>query len=221
MSLAQHRVSDLTYKLLIEFEVGGGRPYYESRLKRPTWPGGESGVTIGVGFDCGYNDHRTILNVWTSAGLDEHDAGRLAATAGITGRAAKAAAANLHDITISWDAAWWVFNEITLRRFIELTVTTYPEADKKLTADGFGALVSLVFNRGAGMGEQGKPSWERRKHMRLLKHLIYTGEPGSGLQKKCADVIRAMIPLWQGTDIEEGMRRRREAEAQLMEGTYV
>jgi len=31
--------------------------------------------------------------------------------------------------------------------------------------------------------------------------------------------IRAMIPIWAGTSIEKGMRRRREAEARLAESS--
>jgi peptidoglycan hydrolase-like protein with peptidoglycan-binding domain len=35
-------------------EEVGGRDYYDSSCARPAWPGGDSGVTIGVGYDLGY-----------------------------------------------------------------------------------------------------------------------------------------------------------------------
>ena len=40
--------------LILEFEVGGGENYYNKFLKNPSWPGEQSGVTIGVGYDLGY-----------------------------------------------------------------------------------------------------------------------------------------------------------------------
>src|SRR6266478_1039219 len=35
-------------------EEVGGRDYYDRMCAHPTWPGGDSGVTIGVGYDLGY-----------------------------------------------------------------------------------------------------------------------------------------------------------------------
>ena len=35
-------------------EEVGGRGFYDAQCIRPTWPGGASGVTIGVGYDLGY-----------------------------------------------------------------------------------------------------------------------------------------------------------------------
>src|SRR3981081_336751 len=46
--------SERAYELIIDFEVGG-RSEYERTYQRPEWPQGESGVTIGVGYDLGYN----------------------------------------------------------------------------------------------------------------------------------------------------------------------
>ena len=38
-------------ELILEFEVGGGQEYYEKLLQRRTWPEGESGITIGIGYN--------------------------------------------------------------------------------------------------------------------------------------------------------------------------
>jgi hypothetical protein len=46
--------SDKTLKLLLQYEVGGGKSYYEKYLSKFTWPGGASGPTIAIGVDCGY-----------------------------------------------------------------------------------------------------------------------------------------------------------------------
>ena len=40
--------------LILEYEVGGGKAYYDKYLSRPTWPGGASGMTLAIGVDCGY-----------------------------------------------------------------------------------------------------------------------------------------------------------------------
>ena len=39
--------------LIVEFEISS-EAYYNRRLKRPYWPGGASGITIGIGYDLGY-----------------------------------------------------------------------------------------------------------------------------------------------------------------------
>src|SRR5262245_10068558 len=47
----RNRISDRAYKLIIDLETGG-RAYYESPRginKRPVWPAGQSGVTVGCG----------------------------------------------------------------------------------------------------------------------------------------------------------------------------
>ena len=49
------QISDKAFKLIIKYEVGGGEAYYNKYLKKPSWPGAFSGVTIGVGYDLGYN----------------------------------------------------------------------------------------------------------------------------------------------------------------------
>jgi hypothetical protein len=208
----KHRLSDRALALILEYEIGGSRNYYETHLKHPTWPEGESGVTIMIGYDCGYYSDKVIYDDLTSAGINEHDASRLAATAGITGHAAKRVADSLHDITIQWDEAWWVFNERTLPKYIRETMQAFPGAADKLTEDAFGALVSLVFNRGAGM------AGGRRAQMRNIRDLIAGTMNGPALQMAIAREILKMIPLWEGTSIYNGMKRRREAEAELVDG---
>lgn len=187
--------------LLYEFEVGGGQQYYERFLARPTWPGFASGVTVGVGYDCGYNSASVILQDWRKFG----DRERLAATSGITGSAAKARIAALRNIVISWDLAEDVFEEVTVARFYALCVRTYP-CFGELHPNAQAALLSLTFNRGNSM------AGPRRAEMRNIRELAQ--------EKNYAGIaaqLRAMKRIWRGTDIELGMARRREAEARLVE----
>ncbi|TAF99657.1 MAG: hypothetical protein EAZ45_17175 [Oscillatoriales cyanobacterium] len=77
---------------------------------------------------------------------------------------------------------------------------------EQLPADVQGGLVSLVFNRGTSM--QGN----RRLEMRVVRDLVTKKNVS-----KIAEQIRKMKRIWLGTSIEEGMNRRRDAEADLIE----
>jgi hypothetical protein len=187
--------------LLYEFEVGGGQDYYDRYLARPTWPGFASGVTVGVGYDCGYNSTEVIRQDWRRFAERE----RLAATAGITGSVAKGRIAALRDIVIRWELAEDVFEEVTVARFYALCGRTYPRFEA-LHPNAQAALLSLTFNRGDSM------AGPRRAEMRAIRELT-RAKDYAGI----AAQLRAMKRIWRGTDIEAGMARRREAEARLME----
>ena len=49
--------------LIIQFEVGG-RAYYDKKLQSPIWAGGESGITIGMGYDCGFVSEKQFFQDW-------------------------------------------------------------------------------------------------------------------------------------------------------------
>jgi hypothetical protein len=46
-------VSQKAIDLIVFYEVND-EPTYTRRYTAPTWPGGASGVTIGIGYDIGY-----------------------------------------------------------------------------------------------------------------------------------------------------------------------
>lgn len=196
-------LNDDSLQLIIDFEVGGGEQYYNQRLKAPIWPGAESGVTIGVGYDLGYNSPADIREEW-SPHLDEPVINRLVQCAGKKGQTAKAARNTVKDIVIEWPPALAVFEAVTIPRYTDMTRNAFTGFDD-LDPNCQGALVSLVFNRGASM------AGDRRKEMRAIRDLVpaknYTG---------IAAQFRAMKRLWIGTDIENGMSRRRDAEAALV-----
>ena len=50
---ASLRCSCKSLDALVRFEIGS-RAQYEKLYAQPTWPGGESGVTIGIGYDLGF-----------------------------------------------------------------------------------------------------------------------------------------------------------------------
>jgi hypothetical protein len=187
----------------LEFEIGGGKQYYEKFLERPTWPEGASGVTIGIGYDLGYNSVEVFNKDWQKLGDVEQK--RLSDCCGLKEDAAKQRLASVRDIMISWELAWEVFNVVTVPKFYNFTKEAFPGFDE-LPADVQGGLVSLVFNRGTSM--QGS----RRLEMRVVRDLVTKKNVS-----KIAEQIRKMKRIWLGTTIEEGMNRRRDAEADLIE----
>jgi len=197
-------LNDASMKLILDFEVGGGEQYYNKQgLKHPIWPGAASGVTIGVGYDVGYNSTATIRSDW-GAQLDDATVTRLCSVAGKTGQTAKAALPSVKDIVVPWPAALAVYEAVTIPKFVAQTRTAFPGYDN-LDPNCQGALVSLVFNRGGSM------KGDRRVEMRAIRDLVpqkdYAG---------IAQQLRNMKRLWKGTDIEKGMNRRRDAEADLV-----
>jgi len=202
-------LSKKSLDLILEFEVGGGETYYNKFLKNPAWPGEQSGVTIGVGYDLGYINKTEFTNDWKD--LPQKDFDRLYKVVGIKGITAKDLIRGLKDISIPWDLALKVFNNKTVTKFYNLTRQTFPNFDN-LPEDAKGGLVSLVFNRGNSL------EGDRRREMKLIRDgmkLVSTFD--QKVLTFIANQIRNMKRIWIGGSIEKGMSRRRDAEAKLIE----
>ena len=202
-------LSKKSLDLILEFEVGGGENYYNKFLKNPTWPGEQSGVTIGIGYDLGYVNKTEFTNDWKE--LPQKDFDRLYKVVGIKGIAAKDLIRGLKDISIPWELSLKVFNNKTVTKFYNLTKQTFPNFDN-LPEDAKGGLVSLVFNRGNAL------EGDRRREMKLIRDGM---KLVSNYDQKAltfiANQIRSMKRIWIGGSIEKGMSRRRDAEAKLIE----
>lgn len=206
----KQRISQDAFDLIVSFE-SGGREYYDKFLKRPSWPGGRSGVTIGFGYDLGYEQN--LDRDWGKF-LLEDEIQRLARTYGKTGQRARQALSGVTDISIPWVHAEEVFNECTLPQEIRNTLAAFPGSADKLPADAFGALVSLIFNRGTDI--QGA----RRIEMAQIRLIIESAETPAtqGTLSRIAKQIRSMKRLWHDNPESDGdLVDRREAEAQLVE----
>lgn len=202
-------LNDRSLKLIFDFEVGGGENYYNKFLKNPTWPGEQSGVTIGVGYDIGYVNKAEFANDWKNLQKESFD--RLYKVVGIKGYQAKELAKRLKDIVVPWDMAFNVFINKTVKKFYDLTKDTFPNFDK-LPEDAKGGLVSLVFNRGASL------DGNRRREMKNIKDIMNKTEKfDEKTLRQIAEEIRKMKRIWAGGSIEKGMSRRRDAEADLIE----
>lgn len=189
--------------LIISFE-SGGRPYYEQNARNPHWPGGESGVTIGFGFDLGYTSMHRLNQAW-SGFLTPVVLSRLKRVVGVRGARAQGLLPVLADITVHWPMADRQFRERMLPEWVETTRLLFLDSDK-LPPAAFGALVSLVFNRGPAMGG------ERRSEMRAIQASLRAGHP-----EDVPGHLRAMKRLWPGPETPFNLLGRREAEAALFE----
>eukprot|EP00112_Aurelia_sp_Birch-Aquarium-sp1_P004175 Seg1473.4 transcript_id=Seg1473.4/GoldUCD/mRNA.D3Y31 product="hypothetical protein" protein_id=Seg1473.4/GoldUCD/D3Y31 len=63
--------------------------------RKPHWPGGRSGLTIGRGYDMGKRTKKEIIDDLTKAGVAKETAKKLAESAGLTGKKAKKFLQNL------------------------------------------------------------------------------------------------------------------------------
>ena len=184
-------------RFIIEQETGGEDEYN----KHPEWPGEASGITIGIGYDCGYNDALTVSRDW-SGRVDRIDLARLVAVSGVKGADAHAKLPFIKDMTVPWSAALDVFKNVTVPKFYAQMLRIYPQADA-LEPEQTAALLSLVFNRGASL------SGDRRAEMAGIKEALVKNELG-----KIPDLFRNMKRLWPNT---LGLRLRRDREAELFE----
>jgi GH24 family phage-related lysozyme (muramidase) len=204
-------LSKKSLDLILEFEVGGGENYYNKFLKNPTWPEGQSGVTIGVGYDLGYVNKAEFSEDWKD--LPKEIFERLYKVVGIKGYNAKNLVRGLKDITIPWELALKVFNNKTVTKFWNLTKQTFPNFDN-LPEDAKGGLVSVVFNRGNAL------EGDRRREMKLIRDgMAITTTYDQKALSFIANQIRNMKRIWIGGSIEKGMSRRRDAEANLIENS--
>jgi GH24 family phage-related lysozyme (muramidase) len=167
------------------------------------WPGGESGITIGVGYDLGFVTEEQFEEDW-SPFLTSDEIDRLKDVIGLSGEKARERAGDFRDIKINRADAEQVFKERTLPLYSQRTEDAFPGLDQ-LPANVQGALVSLVFNRGPGM------NGDSRREMRAVRDAVANGD-----LQEIANQIRAMKRIWEGKGLD-GLLKRRDAEADLVE----
>ena len=190
--------------LLLKYEVGGGQNYYEKYLSKFTWPGGASGPTIGIGIDCAYYSENELANIFNF--LKKEEIELIKGAVGKTSEKGREYTKKLRGagISVSWEKALKIFESLTWTKFTKLAEKTFPGLPE-LCPDAYGAIVSLVFNRGTSL------VGEKRLEMRNIKVLIPKKD-----YRKIADEIRHMKRIWRGKNLD-GLIERREAEALLVE----
>jgi len=190
-------IDEAGLNFIIEQETGGQDEYN----RHPEWPGEASGITIGIGYDLGYNSSATISRDWQLE-VQRADLERLVACAGIRGADAQTRLPLVRDIKIDWQSAVDVFESVTVPRFYDMMLNVYPEA-AQLGSNQAAALLSLVFNRGSAL------SGDRRREMQEIQYALKAGTIA-----QVPDLLRSMDRLWPNT---KGLRLRRHREADLFE----
>ena len=199
---------DAINKAIMAFEVSwspqSGFAVYNRKFRKPVVPdpdNSDSGVTIGIGYDCGHVSANKIKMDWQSV-LPLHMVTALTSVAGLKKRTAFNNLSLVSGVDVPIEAALLVFFNTTIHDFSKEALRIYPDLFKLHPVEQ-AAIVGLVYNRGASL------IGDRRKEMRDLIVAIKNDD-----DKVMADLIRAMTRLWPNT---LGLRKRREAEAALIE----
>src|SRR5207244_201257 len=157
-------ISDKARDLIFKFED----------LDQPgEWPGGESGITIGIGYDLGFATPKQFEDDWSDC-LPTGDCDTLKGVLGLTGAKAKAIAASLKAIQIKRDDAERVFMQRSVPAAQKQTEAAFPGVDR-MPPDAQGALVSLIYNRGPRMTDR-DPNLQDRREMRAIREAVVKGD---------------------------------------------
>lgn len=178
---------------------------YNRRQRRPTVPLPEttqSGVTIGIGYDCGQYSAQKIRADWGGV-LPKPMVDALVKTAGKKKQDAVAMLPSVKFVDVPIEAALQVFYNTSVYEFGRLTLKIYPDLPKLHPVEQT-VMVGLVYNRGNDISSKK----ESRKEMRELVDAIKADD-----DKRMADLLVAMCRLWPQT---RGLRNRRKAEAELI-----
>jgi GH24 family phage-related lysozyme (muramidase) len=179
---------------------------YTAKYQQPTWPGGASGVTVGIGYDFGDVTPDNLKEDWQGY-IPDGTIAALAPACGLSGTAAQQMTQKLKNaVTIPWSAAYTEYMEQVQPRYVGGVEQNLPNTGL-LNQDCLGALVSLAYNRGYTAFNN---SGDRYTEMRAIKADMQS--------KSFSDIpaqIRSMERLWINIPGDAGLVARREAEAAL------
>ncbi len=198
------KVSLRSLELIIEEEVSS-RAAYQRKYKYPIWPGGDSGITIVIGYDIGVGNATQFRADWQSR-LPAATFNALLPVVGLVRkRAQQALTASIKQLVIPLDDALEVFYTISMPKYAKDVKRIYPGVER-LPPDAQGALLSLVYNRGAALTGSG----DRRMEMKNIVRWVANGDLA-----KIAQEIRNMKRLWVNENLP-GLLKRRDREADLV-----
>lgn len=194
-------ISKRSIDLIIQHEIGG-RAVYEKKYQKPIWAGGESGLTIGIGYDLGYNKEKDLFSDWAALNLNFLNA--LKRFCGVKGEVVKSMMkGEVLNVVIPYNMAYDVFVKKSIPKYYAMTKKIYPQLDT-LNEDTRGALVSMVYNRGS------KLEGDSRKEMKAIVDLVAKQD-----YEGIAEQIEQSKRLWENKGMD-GLVIRRESEADLI-----
>ena len=195
-------ISKKSIDFIIQQECGG-RAFYDKVLQKPSWPGGDSGITIGIGYDCGYETLTQFTKDWNN-NLPIDSFKLLKPVVGVKGEKARdLLKGDILSVRIPFNMAYDVFVKNDVPRYFAMTKKIYPQLEE-LNEDTQGALVSMVFNRGTSLA--GDARTEMRAIVDLVAKKDYEG---------IAEEIEKSKRLWEHRGLD-GLVLRREAESDLV-----
>ncbi|MBV9183041.1 MAG: hypothetical protein JO356_17185 [Acidobacteria bacterium] len=186
-----------SYSFLIEAEKVPAHPY---------WPAGDSGITMGVGWDLGQHNRTELVTTWSQLGSE--DLALLEGTIHKKGKEAQILLPKVQNIDVPVKLSLALFRESLASIYYPMMIKLFPGAEK-LQAEVQVALVSLVFNRGNTLGHD--PDWrtakelDRRWEIRRLQDDVKRGD-------LFAIYIRlgTMKRLWEHSNARGLLYRRRD-----------
>lgn len=199
-----HGISQESFDLIVSFEVSS-RAMYERNYHRPERPGGQSGITVGIGYDCGYSSSIVIQQDWAGK-IPDAMVAVLRSVAGLTGDKAQKQLARVRPLVdIPWGAALDVFSNVSIPKYLKMT-SVLAHFDE-LPPGCKGVLLSLVYNRGASFSAAGDRYREMRNINALMEAKRFAAIPRE---------LRNMKRLWTTPSVR-GVAIRRETEARMFE----
>lgn len=195
-------ISDAAVNLIASEEITD-EAYYTTHYQHFDWPEGDSGPTVGIGYDCGYVKADELRRDWEGIVSDDVVAVLLSAVGKQKDVGRDFVRAHKASVTISYAEAMRQFREREIPKWIARTVAAFPNCDC-LSPDCLGVLVSVGYNRGLSFAADK----DSRKEMREIRACMVRGDFGAIPQQ-----IRLMKRLWP----TGGLAGRREREAQLFE----
>ena len=194
-------ISKKAIDLIIQHEVGG-REVYTRKYQKPIWAGGDSGCTVGLGYDLGYVTEKQFFEDWQGLNLNFLNA--LKRFCGVKGEVVKSMMkGEVLNVIIPYNIAYDVFVKKSIPKYYAMTKRIYPQLDT-LNEDTRGALVSMVYNRGS------KIEGDSRKEMKAIVELVAKQD-----YEGIAEQIEKSKRLWEGKGLD-GLVVRRESEADLI-----
>lgn len=204
LTLSKPAINEAILAFEVSWSRESGFAVYNRKYARPVVPlpkTTDSGVTIGMGYDCGHVSAATIKKDWSSV-IPMHMVNALAATAGFKKQKAVDSLSTLGGVVVRAEPALQVFYNNTIYKFGRQAFSIYPNLPNLHPVEQ-SVIVGLVYNRGMGL------DGDRRREMRQL---ITDIKEDNDLAM--ATSIRRMSRLWPDV---LGLRRRRELEASLIE----
>ena len=200
-----HGISQTSFDMIVSFEVSS-QAAYEKSYRHPERPGGQSGITIGIGYDCGYSAAEGIRRDWAEK-LPSAMVEALCKVAGLKGNAAQDKLQWIRPrVDVPWETALDVFSNVSIPKYLKSTMASLPNFEA-LPPDCKGVLLSLVYNRGASFTQSG----DRYREMRTIREQM-TAKKFGGIPAQ----FRSMKRLWTTPSVR-GVALRREQEARLFE----